>query len=86
MYWYNKELFLAKVQQNGKFLLFGSLELCNDKEVVLAAVQQDGGALKYASKDLQDDKELQQFNIEGISQNYKKFIRDLPKNVNIVFL
>eukprot|EP01047_Picozoa_sp_COSAG01_P035734 COSAG01_NODE_2758_length_7121_cov_64.907434_6_plen_101_part_00 len=49
---------LAAVAQNGRALLYASVELWADREFVLAAVAQDGRALWYASAELRADREV----------------------------
>lgn len=53
-----KELWLAKVTQEGNALQYASNELKDDRDVVLAAVKNDGLALEHASDVLKADKEV----------------------------
>ncbi len=54
----DRDVVLAAVNKNGRFLEFASEELRNDRGVVLAALESNPLALEYASEGLRNDPEI----------------------------
>ena len=55
---YNREIVMIAVQNDGCELEYASDELKNDREIVMIAVQKNGCALEYASDELKNDREI----------------------------